>query len=153
MIGVTMETLRNVQIIDAAVARWDRRQANVVRDAYTRIMTLEQGETGRAVDPKGHAQWLDGIARGVGIRVVKKDSLDSLLRELDACASCDDVLNDEHEESCVALFDPSTHFIVVSQPSVLSYLAEPMVARVDEFGENAMAVSPTFKCSVLWWNV
>ena len=153
MIGVMTETLRNVHVIDAAVARWDRRQTDVVRDAYTRIMNLEQEETGRSVDPRGHVQWLNDIARGVGIRVVRKNSLDNVLRELETTASCDGVLNDEDEESCVASFDPSTHFVVVSEPSVLSYLAEPTVARLNEFGENAMAMSPTFKCSVLWWNV
>ena len=152
MISIMTETVRNVQIIDGAVARWDRRRTDSVRDAYVRLIELEERETGAPTNPKGHVRWLDGIACGVGIRVVEKTILHRVLNEAETLASCDDVCADV-DGTCISSFDPAQHFVVVSQPSVLSYLAEPLAARAKEFGENAMAVSPTFKCSVLWWNV
>lgn len=151
MISVMRETIDMVHIIDSAVARWDRRREEDVRDAYRSIMQLEERETGAPVDPRGHVCWLDGFARGGGFHILQKERLDSLLRTIETTG----VYHDDTDVNlpCAAKFDPSTQFVVLSQPSVVSYLAQPMVGRVEEFGSNAMGVSPCFKYSVLWWNV
>ena len=145
------ETVRNVTIIDEAMTRWDRRRTDVVRDAYKRIIELEETETGKQLEPKDHVKWLDGISRGTGVRVMhKKDSLQTVLEEMQHSGRYDDTFGDR---GSVATFDPSEHFVIITEPSIVSYLAEPLAARIDIFGKNAMAVSPMFKCSVLWWNV
>ena len=152
MIGVMTETIRNVEIIDSALVRCDRRNTDRVRDAYKRIVEMEEHESGKTIDPKGHVQWLEGLSRGVGIRVMhKKDSLQTVVNEMERGARCDD--DAVGNTVSVETFDPSTHFVILTGPSILSYLAEPMVAHIDVFGKNAMAVSPMFKYSVLWWNV
>lgn len=152
MIGIMTETIRNVEIIDRALVRCDRHSTDRVRDAYKRIIEIEERETGKAIEPKVHVQWLDGLSRGVGIHVMhKKESLQTVVNEMERNARCDD--HTVGSTASIETFDPSTHFVMVTEPSILSYLAEPMVSHVDVFGKNAMAVSPMFKCSVLWWNV
>lgn len=152
MIGIMTETVRNVEIIDSALVRCDRRNTDRVRDAYKRIIEMEEMESGMTTDPKGHVQWLEGLSRGVGVHVMhKKDSLKTVVSEMERNARCYD--HDTDNTVPVEIFDPSIHFVIVTEPSILSYLAEPMVSHVDVFGKNALAVSPMFKCSVLWWNV
>lgn len=152
MISIMTETIRNVEIIERAMMRWDRKSTDRVRAAYKRIIEMEECETGQVIDPKGHVQWLHGLSHGVGIHVMhKKDSLQNVVNEMERNARC----GDDRIDSTVSIetFDPSIHFIIVTESSLLSYLAEPMTSHVDMFGENAMAFSPMFKCSVLWWNV
>ena len=152
MIPIMTETIRNVEIIERAIVHWDRTSTDRVRAAYKRIIEMEERETGKAIDPKGHVQWLDGLSCGVGIHVMhKKDSLQVVVNEMERNARC----GDDTVDSTVSIesFDPSIHFIIVTEPSLLSYLAEPVTSHVDVFGNNAMAFSPVFKCSVLWWNV
>lgn len=152
MIGIMTETVRNVEIIDSALLHCDRRNTERVRDAYRRIVEIEEHESGKTIDPKGHVQWLEGLSRGVGIHVMhKKDSLKTVVSEMERNARCAD--HAVGNTVSVEAFDPSIHFVIVTEPSILSYLAEPMVSHVDVFGKNALAVSPVFKYSVLWWNV
>ena len=151
MIGVMMETVRNLQIIENAISRWDRHQIDAVRKAYSRIVALGEEETGERIDPQGHVAWIEGIACGIGVRILKKNMLGDVLNEIETNASCDRLCDGcAHSAST---FDPSTQFVVLSEPSVVSYVATPIVSPIEDFGENAMAVSPAFKCAVLWWNV
>jgi len=149
MIATMVETAQQLSVLEDALARCDRRRTDEVRVAYDRLLALERDASDGPITPKNHVLWLDGMTRGVGVHVVSRDHLDRVLCDVATCASATDVVDDTID---VDDFDPTCHLVVLTQPSVVSYLADPIVSPAIAFGANAMAVAPTMKCSVLWWH-
>lgn len=138
MIAAMMETVEAARVIDEAVGRWDRRRTDDVRRAYGRIV-------GDAATPRDHVCLLESIMYGVGVHILPRQRLDEVLWSVETTGCVP-------TSSCVSTFDPARHFVVLSQPSVVSYLADPEAGPLPTFGPTAMGVAPSFKCSVLWWH-
>lgn len=144
-----VETAQQLSVLEDALAHCDRRRTEEVRTAYDRLIALERDVADGPLTPRNHVLWLDGMTRGVGVHVLSRDRLDHVLCHVATCASASDVVDDAID---VDDFDPARHLVVLTQPSVVSYLADPIVSPATAFGANAMAIAPTMKCSVLWWH-
>lgn len=151
MLATMADAVRQFQIIDSALVHVSRHRTDEVVAAYSRIVNMEETERGRPLEPREHVEWIHGISRGVGVHVVDRVRLPSLLELVhNSCPIPDPSFEDD-----VSLmeFDPRHHIVVTTQPTVLSYFSEndfPTGGRTEMGG--ARIASSNFSYSVMWWD-
>lgn len=146
-IGTMMATVRHMTAMDEAITNRSRRD---VASTYSSIMALERKEIGHDLVPDNHVQWIHGLCVGAGVHRVRRSLLHDTVEYVCSMGFSPDSTVDGDEDAD-APFDPTTHFIVTTDVTMLSYILEAEVAHVPLLGPGARGVSPSLKCCVLWW--